>query len=182
MIDGRRERAVFLDRDGVINKVVTRQGMPCSPRSVKEFEWEDGVREAIAGLKEHGLILVVVTNQPDVARGKMTSETLKAMTQMIYSQTEADDVFVCGHDDSAGCSCRKPKPGMLLEAATKWHIDCDGSFMVGDGWKDMEAGQAAGCRTILLDRPYNKGVVSDFRAKDLDQAVDIIVETVSIYE
>ena len=175
MIDGKRERAVFLDRDGVINKVVMRQGMPCSPRSVKEFEWEEGAREAIASLKEHGLILVVITNQPDVARGKMSQESLKTITQMIYSQTKADDVFVCRHDDSAGCRCRKPEPGMLLEAAKRWHIDCDGSFMVGDGWKDMGAGQAAGCRTILLDRPYNQGVMCDYRVQDLEAAVEVIL-------
>lgn len=167
---------VFLDRDGVINRVIMRNGWPCSPRTIQEFEWEDGIKEAMEMLKDHGLILIVVTNQPDIARRKMSMETLDAMTDRVYSEIPVDAVWICPHDDGDRCDCRKPKPGMLLDAAKRWHIDCGRSFMIGDGWKDMGAGQAAGCMNILLDLPYNQGVPCDYRLPDLKQAVDFILK------
>lgn len=168
--------AVFLDRDGVINEVVIRNGTPLSPRTISEFEWADGVKEALKGLKHEGFLLIVVSNQPDIARGKMSRETLDAMTEMVYSATPVNAVWICPHDDGDGCNCRKPKPGMLLDAAQRWGIDCSRSFMVGDSWKDMEAGYAAGCTAIILDRAHNKGVTCDHRLPSLKEAVDLILK------
>ena len=174
--DGRR--AVFLDRDGVITRTVLRNGRPCSPRTMEEFAWEDGVQKELMRFKDNGLILIVVTNQPDIARYKMSMDTLNAMTDRIYSEIPVNAVLVCPHDDIDGCNCRKPKPGMLFEAAKVWGIDCTCSFMIGDGWKDMGAGQAAGCTTIILDRPYNQEVQCDYRVPRLKEAVEIILREV----
>ena len=167
---------VFLDRDGVINKVVMRNGRPFSPRTINEFEWTDGVKEYIERLKEHEFLIIVVTNQPDIARGKMSRESLDGMTEMIYSAMPVDAIWICPHDDADGCSCRKPKPGMLLEAAKRWSIDCSRSFIIGDSWKDMEAGRAAGCTTIILDRAYNQGVTCIHRLPGLKEAVGLILK------
>ena len=171
--DGRR--AVFLDRDGVLNRLVMRDGSPSSPRTIEEFEWEDGVVEAVERLKEYGFVNIVATNQPDIARGKMSEESLKAMTARVYSDIRIDEVRICPHDDADGCICRKPKPGMLLQAVKRWAINCSRSFMVGDSWKDMGAGRAAGCTTILLDRPHNQGVLCDYRLPGLKEAVELII-------
>lgn len=172
---GKGRRAVFLDRDGVINKVVMRSGKPCSPRSMDEFKLEDGVEEAIVRLKEHFFIIIVVTNQPDIARKKITLDSLNVMLDRIYSELQIDAVWICPHDDIDGCNCRKPKAGMLIEAAEKWGIDLGCSFIIGDSWKDMEAGKTAGCATILLDRWYNQGVMCDYQTRNLEEAVKIIV-------
>ena len=110
-------KAVFLDRDGIINKVLIREGRVCSPRTIDEFEWVDGINEAIKRLKDKGFKIIVVTNQPDVARGKIAKEILMAMTELIYSTLAVDAVFVCPHDDADGCNCRKPSPGLILEAS-----------------------------------------------------------------
>lgn len=176
MVSFHPSACVFLDRDGVINKVVMRKGNPFSPRNINEFEWTDGVKESIERLKEHNFLVVIVTNQPDIARGKMSRESLDAMTEMIYSSMLVDAIWICPHDDVDACSCRKPKPGMLLEAAKRWGIDRSRSFMIGDSWKDMEAGQAAGCTTILLDRAYNQGVTCNHRLPSLKEAVGLILK------
>jgi len=173
---GDKHTAVFLDRDGIVNKVIMRDGKPGSPRTIDEFEWEDGAAESIKKLKDHGIPVVVVSNQPDVARGRIDQETLDTMTMKVYSETNVDDVLICPHDDIDGCRCRKPKPGMLVEAAKKWGVDCTRSFLIGDGWKDAGAGAAAGCTTILLNRKYNQGVECDYRVKDLKEAVNFIVK------
>ena len=169
-------KAVFLDRDGVINKVVIRDGKICSPRTMEEFLWEDGIADAVATLRNEGFRVVVVTNQPDIARHKMSPLTLQAMSERIYHSFLVDSVFVCPHDDADNCDCRKPKPGMLLNASRMLGFDCRHSFMVGDSWKDMEAGRAAGCKTILLGRPYNANVTCDFRVDSLTEAVGLILQ------
>jgi len=172
-----KERAVFLDRDGVINKVIFRDGHPASPRNLKEFVLNDGIRQAIRKLKDFGFRIIVVSNQPDVARGEITQGLLDLMTQRMLREVSIDHVYTCPHDDINQCSCRKPKPGMLFKAAYQWEIDLSSSFLIGDTWKDIEAGKAAGCKTILLNAPYNQDVHCDFRVKLLAEAVDIIVTT-----
>ena len=171
-----KKRAVFLDRDGVINKIVFREGQPESPRSLEEFVMNDGIRETARKLKDAGFRVIVVSNQPDVARGRMTQGTLDLMNQRIACEISVDDIYVCPHDDSQQCTCRKPKPGMLMKAALEWNIDLSSSFMIGDTWKDMEAGKAAGCKTILLNTPYNRDIQSDFSVKSLKEAADLIIQ------
>jgi D-glycero-D-manno-heptose 1,7-bisphosphate phosphatase len=169
-----KHRAVFLDRDGVINKVILRDGKPYSPRKIEEFVLNDGIREVTLRLKEAGYKILIISNQPDLARGGITQDDLDAMTQKMKSEIPIDDVYICPHDDHHECSCRKPKPGMLIEAAKVWNIDLVTSFLIGDTWKDMEAGKSAGCKTILLDAPYNQDVQCDFRVKSVLECRDII--------
>jgi D-glycero-D-manno-heptose 1,7-bisphosphate phosphatase len=144
-------RGVFLDRDGVLNRAIVRNGISCPPSTLEEFEILSGVVDACSALKEAGYVLVVVTNQPDVARGTQRREVIEAMNAELVAELPVDDVRVCYHDDSDQCACRKPNPGMLLDAARDWGIDLAESFMIGDRWKDIEAGKRAGCTTILLD-------------------------------
>ena|SRR2546427_3720524 len=146
-------RAVFLDRDGVLNRAIPRGGASRPPANLNELEILPGVISACEALRAAGFLLVVVTNQPDVARKTMRQETVELINRAIIAQLALDDIRVCYHDDPQGCSCRKPAPGLLVQAAADWQINLRASFMVGDRWKDIEAGRRAGCRTVLVNGP-----------------------------
>jgi D-glycero-D-manno-heptose 1,7-bisphosphate phosphatase len=150
------KQAVFLDRDGVINASVVKNGKPYPPASVDEMEILPGVPEALLSLRAAGFMLVVVTNQPDVARGTQTRAAVDAIHDRMTATLALDAVYACFHDDAENCDCRKPKPGMLVNAARDLGIDLAASFMVGDRWRDTDAGLAAGCRAIFIDRGYNE--------------------------
>lgn len=171
-------RAVFLDRDGVLNHAVVRGGKPFPPASVEEMTLVEGAAEDLARLKDLGFLLLVVTNQPDVARGTQRMETIRAMHQAMRQVLPLDEFLVCPHDDKDGCVCRKPAPGLLLEAQSRYDIDLRESYLVGDRWRDIDAGHAAGCRTVLLDRGYQErepAAPPDARAASLRDAVEWIV-------
>jgi len=147
-------KAVFLDRDGVLNLALVRDGQPYSPANLDELELAPGAPEALRELKALGFKLLVVTNQPEVARGNTTRAAVEQIHRQIAAELPVDEIFVCYHKDGDGCDCRKPKPGMLLEGVRKYDVDVKSSFMVGDRWRDIEAGQNAGCRTIFIDGGY----------------------------
>lgn len=168
-------RAIFLDRDGVINKVVFRDGKPTAPWRLADFEIEAGVEEALERLRAAGFKLFVVTNQPDVARGLLPPQALRMMMEKLVATLAVDGVRVCPHDDPDHCECRKPRPGMLVDLAGEHDLALTECYIIGDSWKDALAGKAAGCRSILLDRPYNQGDPADYRAADLGQAVAFIL-------
>jgi D-glycero-D-manno-heptose 1,7-bisphosphate phosphatase len=147
-------RAVFLDRDGVLNRALVRAGRPYPPASLAEFRILPGVPEALARLKAAGFWLVVVTNQPDVARGRQTRSGVDALHAALKFRLPLDDIRVCYHDEPDGCNCRKPAPGMLLAAAQAAGLNLAASFMVGDRWRDVVAGQRAGCQSIFVDCGY----------------------------
>ncbi len=168
-------RAVFLDRDGVLNAVVMRDGQPCSPRTFDEFALLDGVAEPLVRLKAAGFRLIVVTNQPDITRGKMTADALACMTEALTLALPVDEVRVCPHDDAAQCACRKPHGGMLRDAAREQEIDLAQSFLIGDSWRDMGAARDAGCLGILLDAAYNAKISCDLRMATLHDAVEWIL-------
>lgn len=151
-----RRRAVFLDRDGVLNASPVRGGKPYAPRSLAEFELLPGVAEALAQLREAGFLNVVVTNQPDVSNGKAKRDDVEAIHAYLLKKLPIDAVKACFHTDSEGCGCRKPKPGMLLDAARELGIDLPASFLVGDRWRDVAAAQAAGCRALFIDYKYQE--------------------------
>ncbi|HUI05178.1 MAG TPA: HAD family hydrolase [Acidimicrobiales bacterium] len=153
---GVRRPAVFLDRDGVLNEPLVRHGRPFSPRRPDELVVVPGVPDACARLRARGLVLVVVTNQPDVARGLQSAQDVAAINARLRAAIALDAVYVCPHDDADACPCRKPKPGMLLAAAGDLDLDLPRSFMVGDRWSDIEAGRSAGCRTVYIDRGYQE--------------------------
>jgi D-glycero-D-manno-heptose 1,7-bisphosphate phosphatase len=148
--------AVFLDRDGVINANLKRDGRPVAPTTLAEFELLPGVVESVQRLKERGYLIIVITNQPDVADGRTARSTVDAMHDLIRSKLAVDDIKVCFHNDTAGCACRKPKPGMILAAAAEHGIDLARSYVVGDRWRDIAAGRAAGCMTFFVDYGYKQ--------------------------
>jgi D-sedoheptulose 7-phosphate isomerase len=148
--------AVFLDRDGVLNRAVVRDGKPLSAPGHQHFEILPDAAPAVAELKSHGFQVYVITNQPDVARGTLTRAEVDTMNQKLASLLPVDDIFVCYHDDADHCACRKPKPGLIYEAQRKYNIDLARSFVVGDRWRDIDAGHAAGCKTILIDYAYRE--------------------------
>lgn len=169
------KRAVFFDRDGVINPVVMRGDVVASPRTFDEFTLYDDVAEEMARLKAAGFRIIVVTNQPDIARGKMTVAELERMHALLRAQLPVDDIIVCPHDDSDRCQCRKPLAGMLLAAAEHDGLDVSCSYLIGDSWKDMGAAQRAGCCGILLAKEYNGHVAGDITVAGLHQAIDFIL-------
>jgi transaldolase len=171
--------AVFLDRDGVLNRALIREGKPYPPRTQEELEILPGVKESLQRLRLAGYRLIVVTNQPDVARGTTPRAQVEAFNAWLAERLPLDGFRVCFHDDGENCSCRKPKPGLLLETAAELGLDLPGSWMIGDRWRDVEAGQRAGCRTVWIDAGYReKGPTPppDHRSMDLTGAVDIILE------
>jgi len=147
---------VFLDRDGVINRAFVRDGKPYPPSKLEEFELLPGVVQTMRELREAGFVVIVVTNQPDVATGKQTREVVETMHDRLRALDLCDAVKVCYHTDADACECRKPKAGMLLEAAEEWQVDAGASFMVGDRWRDVAAGKAAGCYTFFVDCQYGE--------------------------
>ena len=168
-----------MDRDGVINRALERDSKPFPPRNLGEFEILPGVQEACVKLKAAGFLLVVATNQPDVGRGTLTKELVEKIHARLMKQLPIDRVEVCFHpgQGKSDCDCRKPKPGMLLRAARELGIDLAQSWMVGDRWRDVDCGHAAGCRTIFIDCGYAEELKQkpDFSAGNLAEAVDIIL-------
>jgi D-glycero-D-manno-heptose 1,7-bisphosphate phosphatase len=175
-----RARAVFLDRDGVINRALTRKRRPYPPMSLAEFEILPGVPEACAKLKAAGYLIVVATNQPDVGRGTLNQSVVEEIHGFMRRELPIERVEVCYHagKDEAPCDCRKPRTGMLLRAASELGIDLAKSWMVGDRWRDIDCGHAAGCRTILIDYHYDEALrhAPDFRVQNLLKAADLILK------
>jgi len=170
-------KAVFLDRDGVINANLERDGKPVAPTTLAEFCILPGVVEAARRLKKAGFLLVVATNQPDVATGRTPKATMEAMHTEIRRLMPIDDIMICLHNDADNCLCRKPKPGLLLDATAKHGIDLQSSYFVGDRWKDVHAGKAAGCRTIFVDYGYvqDQPAEPDKTVSSLAEAVEYIL-------
>jgi D-glycero-D-manno-heptose 1,7-bisphosphate phosphatase len=165
------KRAVFLDRDGVINRAEIVNGKSFAPQSLEKFELLPGVEEATRKLSDHGFRLIVVTNQPDVALGRIRRDVVEVMHERIRRTLPVDDIKVCYHTDADNCSCRKPKPGMLTEAGRQWGIDLAASYMIGDRWRDIAAGKAAGCKTILVRAEHD-----DCHAESPDAIVQSLLE------
>jgi D-sedoheptulose 7-phosphate isomerase len=172
--------AVFLDRDGVLNRSVIRDGKPFPPSSPGELELLPDAAPALRELKAKGFDLYVITNQPDVARSNQSRETVEAIHKKLESSLPIDGIFVCYHDDRDGCACRKPQPGLLLEAQRKHNIDLSRSFFVGDRWRDIDAGHNAGCRTVLIDYGYREQKperAPEAIVKSLREAADWIIRS-----
>jgi D-glycero-D-manno-heptose 1,7-bisphosphate phosphatase len=172
--------AVFFDRDGVLNQAVLVDGRPHPPQGEGELLLEDGAADACKRLREAGVPMVVITNQPDIARGTVSRETVDHLNGLLKEMLLLDAVYVCPHDDGDGCDCRKPAPGMLFDAARDLGLDLSRSVMVGDRWKDVEAGRKAGCATVFVDRGYRERGPdgADLVVKELPEAVNWILARV----
>ena len=177
---GKARAAVFLDRDGVINRAVVRDGKPFPPAGMHELELLPEVASSLSALKAHGFAVYVITNQPDVTRGTQTREAVESIHQALSSSLPIDDIFVCYHDDNDECGCRKPLPGLLLEARSKHNIDLSRSFVVGDRWRDIDAGHNAGCKTVLIDYGYHERAPArppEATVQSLREAADWIISS-----
>jgi D-glycero-D-manno-heptose 1,7-bisphosphate phosphatase len=169
--------AVFLDRDGVLNRAIVRDGKPFSPMTFDEFELLPGVELACDELVANGLVLVVVTNQPEIARGRLDVATVEQMNAELRRRLPVLDVVVCPHDNADGCACRKPKPGMINDASARHGLDQKRSVMVGDRASDIAAGRAAGCATVRIGHGYSQealGLEADASADSLKSALKLI--------
>jgi len=171
-------RAVFLDRDGVLNRAIVREGKPYPPKSSDELELIPGAAAELERLKAAGFLLIVVTNQPDVARGKQEVGAVEAMHARLARELPIDDVFVCFHDDADACDCRKPAPGLIEQATRRYGLDLGRSFLIGDRWRDVAAGRRAGVRTAFIDYQYREPrpePPADATVTSLHDAVDWVV-------
>ncbi|MBI5728685.1 MAG: HAD-IIIA family hydrolase [Candidatus Magasanikbacteria bacterium] len=178
------KRAIFLDRDGVLNDVVDRgedffvQGKKVrwtAPFNYNEFRFKPGIVEVLEALGERGWLRILVTNQPDITYGTMPPEEHEKIMAEVKN-LPLDDIYVCIHGRNDGCLCKKPLPGMLLTAAEKWGIHLPSSYMVGDTKSDLEAARAAGTRSIIISDGRNNDLASDWRAEELAAILDIIGE------
>ena len=171
-------RAVFLGRDGVLNRAVVREDRPYPPASVAEVVILPGVVEALQRLKVAGFVLIVVSNQPDVARGATPKVIVEAINDYLSARLPVDRFIMCYHDSGDGCDCRKPRPGMLYAGAKEFDVDLASSYMVGDRWRDVEAGIAAGCKTIFIDYGYDEKRPQsyDYRVFSTEEAVMTILK------
>lgn len=172
------QRAVFLDRDGVINQAVVRDGKPYPPDAVEQVIITANAAHSLNLLKDAGFRLLVVTNQPDVARGKQKREVVEAINAHLMANLPLDQIYTCYHDDNANCTCRKPAPGLILQAAQEWQVNPFQSFLIGDRWKDIAAGREAGCTSFLIDMNYSETVKVEphYRVDSLGQAVELIMK------
>ena len=149
-------RAVLLDRDGVVIRTKVRGGLPYPPESPAEVELDPEAGPALAALSRAGYLLILITNQPDVARGSQSRAVVERINTLLLDSLPITDCFVCYHDDADDCACRKPRPGLILEAARRYALDLAASFVIGDRWRDVAAGCAAGAATIWIDRGYRE--------------------------
>ncbi|MEK7191930.1 MAG: HAD-IIIA family hydrolase [Patescibacteria group bacterium] len=174
-------RAVFFDRDGTVVKSIYRTniGRFTAPFSLQELEFAPNSEIAVRTLKNNDFLCILATNQPDVSYGYITPDDWSAIQKAVIAKLPFDDVFMCRHPRTEQCYFRKPNPGMLLAAADKFGIDPRQSWMIGDMDVDMRAGKAAGCKTILLNRPYNKDFapLADYAVDDVLQAAMIAIPT-----
>jgi D-glycero-D-manno-heptose 1,7-bisphosphate phosphatase len=168
--------AIFLDRDGVLIRNQVVGGKPYAITDGDPVEILDGVEEACRTLSQKGFVLVMVTNQPDVVAGRTSRSFVDETNSFVAQKLKLDHVEVCFHDDRANCLCRKPKPGMILAAADKCGLDLKRSFMIGDRWRDVEAGQSAGCSTVFVNYGYSdeRPTSPDHVSNSLRMAVDWI--------
>lgn len=173
-----RNRGVFLDRDGVVNEVKLVNGCPHPPDSVEELNIFSEAKSCLMALKRRQFFIFIVTNQPDVARGKTSIDTVELIHQRIIGSLPIDDIASCYHDDSDRCECRKPKPGMITRLAKKYDICLERSYLIGDRWRDIDAGTTAGLRTLFIDYGYNEKQPTYFNCKVacLREAINKIIE------
>lgn len=153
---GDKKGAVFCDRDGVIVEALVERGLPRAVASVDDLVLAAGAREGCAQLRESGFEVVVITNQPDIARGVIAREAVETMHDRLYDELDLDAIYMCPHDDVTGCECRKPKAGLLLRASSDRGLDLSKSYVIGDRWRDVGAGTEAGCRTVFVDHDYRE--------------------------
>lgn len=171
--DGRP--AVFLDRDGVLAREIVRDGTAYAPTRVEDFVLVPEAGEQVQRLRDAGFLCIVITNQPELANGMLSPADLDEMHRQMRAAIPLDDIFICPHDKTEHCRCHKPSLGMIEDAVAKWHIDLAASAVIGDRWRDVDAGKAAGCYSVLIERPYSAATWASIRVSTLTEAVDAVL-------
>jgi len=169
------KQAVFIERDGVLNAIRVEKQQQVTPLTLEDFKMREEAAPLLKKLKAAGLILIATTNQPGLSRGYLSRRELDRMHERLRKAFPLDEILVCPHDETDRCPCRKPKPGLLVEAAFKWHLDLDRSFVISDKWQDAEAARTAGCTSLLVDSPWLGKVHRDFVLPDLAAVVEKIL-------
>ena len=171
------QKAIIFDRDGVLNEVVITDGVPHPPESLADLVIRPGVREGLSRLRIKSYLLLCLTNQPDVARGELDLGELSRMNEFLASELGIQEFFVCPHDDGDNCLCRKPKPGGVHYFLSKYKLDPGETFVFGDRWRDIDAGNAAGCKTIHIDGGYNEKRATSytFSTVNFSKAIDFVL-------
>lgn len=179
-----KQRAVFFDRDGVLNQAIIRNAKPYPPAHLAEVIIPEDANAALNALKSAGFLLIGATNQPDVARGTASKQTVETINHYLLTQLPLNEIRVCFHDSKDQCLCRKPLPGLLTQAAVAHHIDLARSVMIGDRWKDIDAGKGAGCKTIWLKQSYDEQTpeAPDFIAHSLTESAKWILTQMKYWE
>jgi D-glycero-D-manno-heptose 1,7-bisphosphate phosphatase len=170
-------KAVLLDRDGIINQPIIINGKPFPPSSLSEFELVDSIGVCLDLLRNRGYLLIIFTNQPDVARGKTRAAEVEGLHEFVRKRLPIDKIYSCYHDNSDNCECRKPKPGMIHKAEKDFDLDLSQCFVVGDRWRDIDAGTSAGCMTIFVDYGYDENL-----RKKPDYTVNKVLEITNIIQ
>jgi D-glycero-D-manno-heptose 1,7-bisphosphate phosphatase len=165
------KRAVFIERDAILNEVRLGPKQQIAPLTLEEFKVIPSAHGPLRKLKSAGFLLIVTTNQPGLSRGYQSRRELDRMHDILRQSFPLDDILVCPHDESDHCPCRKPRPGLLIEAAFKWHLNLDHSFVISNKWQDAEAARTAGCTSLLLNSPWVGQVHHDFVLADLETIV-----------
>jgi len=164
-----KQKAIFFDRDGVLNQLVKRDGSYYSPQNFEDFHIVSDAMKVVNHVQKKGYLAIVISNQPDISRGKLEQSELDKMTQLLIHETKVDDVFYCTHDDDDDCGCRKPATGLFFAAQKKYNIDFNKSFMIGDTWKDVEAAKNASIAMILIRKEYNRELIVENDIQSLSE-------------
>ena len=167
---------IFFERDGILNVVRIEHQRQVTPLTLEEFHVNEELAPLLRRLKAEGFILIATTNQPGLSRGYQSRRELDRMHDLLVRKLPLDDILVCPHDETDRCPCRKPNPGLLVEAAFKWHLGLDCSFVVSDKWQDAQAARTAGCTSLLLQSSWIGEVHRDFLLPDLDAIADKILQ------
>ena len=167
---------IFFERDGILNVVRVERQRQVSPLTLEEFHVNEAIAPLLGRLKAEGFVLIATTNQPGLSRGYQSRRELDRMHDLLRRELPLDDILVCPHDETDSCPCRKPKTGLLVEAAFKWHLGLECSFVVSDKWQDAEAARTAGCTSVLLQSPWIGNVHRDFVLPDLEAMADKILQ------
>jgi D-glycero-D-manno-heptose 1,7-bisphosphate phosphatase len=170
------KQAVFIERDGVLNAARVEKQQQISPVTLEDFQLHEDAAPLLKKLKATGLILIVTTNQPGLSRGYQSRRELDRMHDRLRKVFPLDDILVCPHDETDRCPCRKPKPGLLAEAAFKWHLNLEHSYVISDKWQDAEAARNAGCTSLLLQSPWVGKVHRDFLLPTFGAIVEKILQ------
>ena len=167
---------VFIERDGVLNKVRVERQHQVSPTLLNEFQVNTEVIPGLEKLKAAGLLLIATTNQPGISHGHLNRREMDRMHDLLRRVLPLDDIFVCPHAEADRCPCRKPKTGLFTEAKFKWRMDLDRSFVISDKWQDAEAARQAGCTSLMIESPWIGTVHHDFLTPNFAAAVEKILQ------